>query len=105
MLYLSRFKSGFLFGFGAGFVTRDVISNGPSIFRPVVKGFIKAGVILANKSRESMVNLMENVEDLFAEIRSEQIQKTSKSSPRPSTSPAEAHTSKAKPAHQKSKGT
>ena len=105
MLHLSRFKSGFLFGFGAGFVTRDVISNGPSIFRPVVKGFIKAGVILVNKSRESMVNLMENVEDLFAEIRSEQFQKGGRSSPRTSTPPAEAHASKAKSTHQKSKGT
>ncbi len=71
MVKLSPFKSGFLLGFGTGFITRDVLSSGPSIFRPVVKGAIKTGIALANKTRESLIEMVENVEDLFAEIRSE----------------------------------
>ena len=68
---LSKFKNGFLLGFGAGFVTRDLLNKGPSIFRPAVKSFIKIGFKLSEKGRESLANLMETTEDLFAEVRGE----------------------------------
>jgi len=80
MPYLTRFRNGFLVGFGAGFVTRDVLGNGPSIFRPLVKTTIKAALALSHKTQEVMVGLLENAEDLVAEIRSENVAKTIRTS-------------------------
>ncbi len=71
MLKTSKFSSGFMLGFGVGFVSRDLLSVENSMTRPVVKGFIKAGVTLLEKGRESVAHLFETVEDLLAEVRSE----------------------------------
>ncbi len=67
----SKFSAGFFVGFGVGFVSRDLLSTENSMTRPVVKGFIKAGVNLMEKGRESVAHLFETVEDLLAEVRSE----------------------------------
>lgn len=67
----SKFSSGFLVGFGVGFVSRDLLSTQNSMMRPLVKGFIKTGVNLLEKGRESLAHMFETVEDLLAEVRSE----------------------------------
>jgi hypothetical protein len=77
----SRFSTGFVIGFGAGFVSRDLMASSGSVFRPLVKGFLKTGVALAEKGRESLAHVLETVEDLLAEVRSE-------SKPAPAEPPA-----------------
>ncbi|WP_176736518.1 DUF5132 domain-containing protein [Oligoflexus tunisiensis] len=71
MFNLSRFSTGFVLGFGAGFVSRDLLANGSSVMRPVIKGFLKAGVTVMEKTRESVVEFTETLEDMLAEVRSE----------------------------------
>ena len=75
MFNLSRFSTGFVVGFGAGFVTRDLLSSESSMVKPVIKSFMKAGVTLLEKTRESVAGVSETLEDWFAEIRSEHITK------------------------------
>lgn len=75
MFNLSRFSTGFVLGFGAGFVSRDLLSNGNSVVKPVIKGVMKAGVTLMEKTRESVAGVAETLEDLLAEIRSEHLAK------------------------------
>ncbi len=83
MFNFSRFSAGFVIGFGTGFVSRDLISSGPSIVKPVIKGFMKAGVNILEKSRESIAGFAETIEDLLAEVRSEQVAKeTPKAAPK-----------------------
>lgn len=71
MFNSSRFSSGFLLGFGAGFVSRDLMSANNSMMRPLVKGVIRAGYTLVEKGRESVAHMFETVEDLIAEVRTE----------------------------------
>ncbi len=81
MFKSSRFSSGFLLGFGAGFVSRDLMSTNNSMMRPVVKGFIRAGTTLIEKSRESVAHMFETLEDLLAEVRSEKEKPTAPAEP------------------------
>ncbi|HYX32716.1 MAG TPA: DUF5132 domain-containing protein [Oligoflexus sp.] len=71
MFNLSKFSTGFVLGFGAGFISRDLLANGSSVMKPVMKGFMKAGVTVMEKTRESVVEFTETLEDLLAEVRSE----------------------------------
>ncbi len=71
MFNFSKFSTGFVLGFGAGFVSRDLLANGSSVMRPVMKGFMKAGVAVMEKTRESVVEFTETLEDMLAEVRSE----------------------------------
>jgi hypothetical protein len=75
MFNLSKFSTGFVLGFGAGFVSRDLLANGSSVMRPVMKGFMKAGVTVMEKTRESVVEFTETLEDMLAEVRSEHFAK------------------------------
>lgn len=75
MFNLSKFSTGFVLGFGAGFVSRDLLANGSSVMRPVMKGFMKAGVTVMEKTRESVVEFTETLEDMLAEVRSEHFSK------------------------------
>jgi hypothetical protein len=75
MFNLSRFSTGFVLGFGAGFVSRDLLANGSSVMRPVIKGVLKAGVTVMEKTRESVVEFTETLEDMLAEVRSEHFAK------------------------------
>jgi|GEM_PF-3115912 len=98
MFNFSRFSAGFVIGFGTGFVSRDLMSSGPSIVKPVIKGFMKAGVNLLEKSRESIAGFAETIEDLLAEVRSEQVTKETPkaASKKASTAPATATSEPAK---------
>lgn len=71
MFNSSRFGSGFILGFGAGFVSRDLMSANNSMMRPLVKGIIRAGYTLVEKGRESVAHMFETFEDLVAEVRTE----------------------------------
>lgn len=73
MLKASKFSTGFLVGFGAGFVSRDLIANGSSYFKPSIKGVMRVGMKLVEKGRESIASFTETLEDLMAEVRSETI--------------------------------
>ncbi len=67
----SKFSGGFLIGFGAGFVARDLLLDQASICRPFAKSALKTGYVLFEKTRESIAFALETVEDLFAEVRDE----------------------------------
>lgn len=75
MFNLSKFSTGFVLGFGAGFISRDLLSNGSSVMKPIMKGFMKAGVTMMEKTRESVVGFTETLEDMLAEVRSEHFAK------------------------------
>jgi len=77
MFNLSRFSTGFVLGFGAGFISRDLLSNGSSVVKPVIKGIMKAGVAILEKTRESVAGVAETLEDLLAEVRTEHFAKES----------------------------
>ncbi|MCX6127806.1 MAG: DUF5132 domain-containing protein [Proteobacteria bacterium] len=79
MFQFSKYSTGFLLGFGAGFVSRDLISNGPSMLRPLVKGVMKMGVTVLEKTRDTIAQMVESAEDLMAEVRSEQRSKQAQS--------------------------
>ncbi len=112
MFKLSKFSTGFMVGFGAGFISRDLLSNGSSVLKPVIKGFMKAGVTLVEKGRESIAGFTETLEDLMAEVRSEHFSKassaaapaTAEATPAPAVKPTQeaAKTSKAPSSVQKS---
>lgn len=71
MAKTSRFSTGFLVGFGAGFVSRDLLQPENSMTRPLIKTFLKTGVTVLEKGRESLAHMFETIEDLLAEVRSE----------------------------------
>lgn len=65
------FSSGFLLGFGTGFISRDLLANESSYLRPFVKGAMKTSMNAWEKGMEAMSSLGETLEDIMAEIRSE----------------------------------
>lgn len=96
MFNLSRFSTGFVLGFGAGFISRDLLANGSSVMKPVIKGFMKAGVTVLEKTRESVVEFTETLEDMLAEVRSEHFAKQSPKRP-PVKRPSSAATATTEP--------
>jgi len=79
-------------------VSFDLMSSGPSVVKPVIKGFMKAGVTLLEKGRESVASFAETLEDLLAEVRSEHVtQQTPKKSAKKSA--AATPVANSEPAH------
>ncbi len=71
MFSIPSFSAGFAVGFGTGFISRELVTTGTTIFRPVVKGTMKTAVALFQKGRGAVATLGESFEDLVAEVRSE----------------------------------
>lgn len=71
MLGKSKLGGGFVVGFGAGFIARDLMLENASIFRPFAKGFLKLAYGTFEKGRESFAHTFEAIEDLLAEVQAE----------------------------------
>lgn len=81
MFRFTGFSSGFLLGFGAGFVSRDLLASDASYVRPFVKGAMKTGMNAWEKGLETLSSLAETLEDIMAEIRSEGKKPVSRAAP------------------------
>lgn len=66
-----NFSLGFVSGFATGFLTREFVSFGGGIIRPIVKSTMMAGVVGYEKTRIAFAHMSEAFEDLLAEVRSE----------------------------------
>jgi hypothetical protein len=62
---------GFVVGFGAGFVARDVYPYVREVARPAAKGIMKGTILSFEKMREGLFRFGEVLEDLTAEVKSE----------------------------------
>lgn len=67
----TSFAVGFAAGFGTGVLVRDYVPNLKSIGSPVLKFFLKSGIVAAERSRESLARLGETLQDLMAEAQME----------------------------------
>jgi hypothetical protein len=56
----------------AAMLAPDIIPKLGKIMRPLVKGTVRASYAVAEKSREMMAEAGEHIEDIVAEVRSEQ---------------------------------
>lgn len=71
MFNIPSFGFGFVIGFGAGFVSREITSATKATIKPVAKEVIRSGMQALDKSREAFAHIGEAIEDLVAEVRSE----------------------------------
>lgn len=67
----SSFTGGFLVGFGAGFLSRELLHLGVAAMRPLSKVVIRTGLSAYERGRESVAYFTESFEDLIAEVRSD----------------------------------
>lgn len=63
------FGSGFLVGFGTGFVSRELAMFTMAIAKPIGKTLMRAGVMGIERGRESLAYLKESFDDMVAEVR------------------------------------
>lgn len=71
MLSIPSFTMGFAAGFGTGFISREIMSVGAAVVRPITKAAVKSSMLVFEKSRETLAHFTETLEDLVAEARSE----------------------------------
>jgi hypothetical protein len=67
----SNVLTGLAIGIGAAILTPIILPIVASIAKPLTKSAIKGGIILYEKSRETIAELGETVEDLVAEVKAE----------------------------------
>lgn len=65
------FLIGFTVGFGSGVVLHDYLPKLKNTTQPFFKLAFKSTLLLAEKSREISARLVENLQDLLAEVRFE----------------------------------
>lgn len=71
MLSIPSFSMGFVAGFGTGFLSREIVSSGAAVLRPITKIAVKSSMVIFEKSRETLAHFSETLEDLVAEAKSE----------------------------------
>lgn len=76
LMSIPSFSMGFIAGFGTGFLSRELVSTGAAVLRPVTKIAVKSSMIVFEKSRETLAHFSETLEDLVAEAKSEVAQPT-----------------------------
>lgn len=67
MFNFPSFGIGFLGGFIAGFVSRELTTAA----RPIAKGAIRSSLSMIDRSREALAQMGESFDDLVAEARAE----------------------------------
>jgi hypothetical protein len=85
------FMLGFTVGFGAGVMARDYLPAVRTAARPATKIFLRGGMKMMEKARETMARVGEAFQDIAAEVSTEL-----RSEREPSVSPKAAHGSKTK---------
>lgn len=71
MFNLPSFGIGFVVGFGTGFVSREIANASRDTLKPLAKEVVKTSMNAVDKGKEAVAHFSELVEDLIAEIRSD----------------------------------
>lgn len=81
----------FLWGLGVGlaaaFLGREVLPAFKGVGRPLAKATLKSGIVLFEKSRETLAHLSEELEDLVVEVKAELEQEAQTTASIPPTAP------------------
>ena len=67
----ASFGFGFLAGFGAGVLAREIFATASSVVAPVSRRVARAGVHVAERGKEVVAGIGESFEDLVAEVEAE----------------------------------
>lgn len=68
---IPSFGLGFIAGFGAGFVSREIASAAKEGLKPLTKEVMRTGMQVVEKGKEAAAHVGEAIEDLLAEVRQE----------------------------------
>ena len=71
MFNLTSFASGFIIGFGSGFLSREIAKQGKKSLAPIIAKTSDFKSQIYDKALTSVANIAESIEDFIADLQSE----------------------------------